>query len=299
MSENKSKICLLSFDVEEWFQVENLKGAIRESEWEIKKSTVVQNTHRILDLLDQYNLKGTFFILGWVAERNPQLVKDIQKKGHEIASHGFGHGLANKLDSEQILYDIQKSKEILESINSQKILGYRAPNFSINDRILNKLKELNFLYDSSYNPFKLNRRYGSLNDLGCPISSGCYLTSSGLYEIPVSSIRILNVSLPMAGGAYFRIAPLWIFKKLVKKKLEMDSLYNFYLHPWEFEPEQERINKINLNHRFRHYYGLKSTRKKFKEFINYLINFECEFMTMTQYIQYLINQDYTVLDTID
>jgi polysaccharide deacetylase family protein (PEP-CTERM system associated) len=282
------KICLLTFDVEEWFQVENLKGAIQRSEWDTRRSSVERNSYKILNLLDKFNVPATFFVLGWIAEKNSGLIKDISRQGHEIACHGYGHDLANQLAFQKIYKDISGSKQLLENIIAHKVLGYRAPSFSINDQILNILKDLNFLYDSSFNPFKLNSRHGIIHKLGKKIAPGCYLTDSGLYELPLSNLYIYKVVIPLGGGAYFRIYPLWLFKPLVKYKLSGDPMYNFYLHPWEFEPEQEHIKNIKLNYRFRHYYGLKNTENKFEKFILYLKNIDCDFITMEQYIKRLI-----------
>jgi polysaccharide deacetylase family protein (PEP-CTERM system associated) len=270
MTNNFPNTCLLTFDIEEWFQVENLKGAVHRKEWEQKHSTVAQNTMRILSLLSKYEVSATFFILGWVAERQPELIREIYQQEHEIACHGYGHERANLLEEKRSLDDIARSKLILEKIISDKITGYRAPNFSINDTILDHLKKLDFIYDSSYNPFQLNRRYGKISGELERKSAGCYLTQNGLFEVPLSSYSFKNIPVPIGGGAYFRIIPFPIFKNLVSKKLAQESVYNFYLHPWEFEPEQKLVKGIKLNYRFRHYYGLKHTADKLEKLIVFL-----------------------------
>ena len=282
------KICLLTFDVEEWFQVENLKGAIKRSDWDKKSSSVQKNSFKILGLLEKYQIPATFFVLGWIAKNIPAVIKEIFAQGHEIACHGYSHDLANQLPSQKIYDDISDSKQILENAISNKVLGYRAPSFSINDQILTILKEIGFLYDSSFNPFKLNSRHGQIHGLGKKIASGCYLTDSGIYELPLSTLYFYKIVIPLGGGAYFRIYPLWLFKPLVKYKLSRDPVYNFYLHPWEFEPEQEHIKNIKLNYKFRHYYGLKNTENKFEKFILFLKNINCEFLTMEQYLNRII-----------
>jgi polysaccharide deacetylase family protein (PEP-CTERM system associated) len=284
MSNDQKKTCLLTFDIEEWFQVENLKGAISREEWEEKSSTVQKNTACILDLLKKFNIKATFFILGWVAERQPDLVKYIYTQGHEVACHGYGHERANQLKGDDALRDITKSKNILKKIIGEEIVGYRAPNFSISDNILEHLKELNFVYDSSYNPFSLNRRYGSISGSLSKVGEGCYLTEKGIYEIPLSSHSFYNLPIPIGGGAYFRIFPFWLFKSLINRKLQNDPVLNFYLHPWEFEPKQERVKNIRLNYRIRHYYGLKNTEKKLEKLILFLKGLDCEFLTIHQYV---------------
>ena len=276
--------CFLSFDVEEWFQVENLKNAISRDDWENKSSTVAENTRKILQILKDHDITATFFILGWVAERNPDLVREIHARGHEIASHGYGHELANNLDDEMRLKDIIDSREILESLIQDNIYGYRAPNFSINDNVLAQLANLGFLYDSSYNPFKFNRRYGSLDNLGKKLAPACYETAVGIYEIPLSSYNFRNIAFPIAGGGFFRLIPYFIFQRLVKARLTQEATYNFYLHPWEFEPEQVRIKNIRWDYRFRHYYGLRHTAQKLEKLILFLKDMRCEFLTIKEYV---------------
>jgi len=277
-------ICLLTFDIEEWFQVENLKRAIKKADWETMQSSVEKNTTIILDLLAQHQIPATFFVLGWIAEKNPKIVRTIAGQGHEIGCHGYGHDLADKLSGEQIRTDIQESRDLLENITGKKVRGYRAPSFSINDQILKTLKELDFLYDSSFNPFKLNTRHGTIYGLGQKIAPGCYLTDSGLYELPLSTLYANKLTIPIGGGAYFRIYPGWLFRPLVRYKLKREPLYNFYLHPWEFEPGQPRIKNIKLNYKFRHYYGLKNTEKKFTKLLIFLKKSGCKFMTMEEYV---------------
>ncbi len=285
MTKKIQNTCLLTFDIEEWFQVENLKSAIRREEWDLKKSTVGQNTQRILKLLKKHQITATFFILGWIAERQPELIREIYQHGHEIACHGYGHERANLLEEQKSLDDIARSKQILEEIISAQIVGYRAPNFSINDTILDHLKKLNFIYDSSYNPFQLNKRYGKITGKLEQNSHGCYLTENGLYEVPLSSYLFKKLPIPIGGGAYFRIMPFWIFKRLVRNKLRQGSVYNFYLHPWEFESQQERVKGIKLNYRFRHYYGLRRTANKLEKLIVYLKKMDCEFLTIGEYVE--------------
>ncbi len=282
-----SLFSFLTFDIEEWFQVENLRSSIHPDEWIYKKSTLEENTNKILHILDRHNVRSTFFILSWVAERNPRLIKQIYSAGHEVASHGYAHERANIQKEKDVIYDLQKSKYILENIIIDKVIGYRAPNFSINDRILDYMKDLGFIYDSSYNPFRLNPRYGKLENLGNKVAFGCYRTVNGIFEIPLSCYDFNGVQFPIAGGAYFRIIPFWIFRKIVKKKIKQEPVYNFYLHPWEFEPEQERVKNIRWDYRFRHYYGLRRTAKKLEKLIIYLKSQNSEFLTIRDFIERL------------
>jgi polysaccharide deacetylase family protein (PEP-CTERM system associated) len=282
--DRKIKSCLLTFDVEEWYQVENLRSAFPKNKWKNQQSTVFKNTRRIFDVLEKYNIKATFFILGLVAEASPELVKLISEQGHEIASHGTGHDLTYNLNENELYEDIKSSKENLEQLSESKILGYRAPNFSVNQKLIKILKDLNFEYDSSYNPFQLNKRYGKLEVEAAEEKNGFYRLDENFYEIPLSTVKVLGNHVPMAGGAYFRIFPFPIFKKLVKAKLNRDGLYHFYLHPWEFEPEQPKIKNIKLNYRLRHYTGLKKTEAKFEKLIKFLIKMDCQFLTISEYL---------------
>jgi polysaccharide deacetylase family protein (PEP-CTERM system associated) len=280
----KKNICTLTFDVEEWFQVENFKGAIARHDWKSKKSTVEKNTEKILGILDKHNIKGTFFVLGWIVKENKELIKLIAKNNHEIACHGFAHDIAYHLNQDILYSDISDSKTILEEICSQEVVGYRAPSFSISDDVLEVLKRLNFEYDSSYNPFRLNSRYGQINSPLKKFSNGCYQTEQGIFEIPVSTLSYLDLDIPVGGGAYFRIMPFFIFKRLVKTLLKSKSFYNFYLHPWEFEVDQERIKNVEWHYKFRHYFGLERTEMKFEKLINFLKNSECKFLTVKEYV---------------
>ncbi len=281
----KTKTCLLTFDIEEWFQVENLRNAIPKSDWDFQHSSVVNNTIKILNILKINDIKATFFVLGLVVEKNPEIVKMISQDGHEVASHGYGHDLTYNLDETQLFDDIKKSKEILEQLIGNKVVTYRAPNFSVNERLVKVLYNLGFKYDSSYNPFQLNSRYGKLENPEKTHNS-IFKLKDDFFEIPLSTLKIHNQNIPMAGGAYFRIIPFFIFKQLAKMKLEKDGVYNFYLHPWEFEPEQPRIKKIKLNYRLRHYTGLKRTEIKFEKLIKYLRKQNCQFYTISEFINH-------------
>ena len=237
--------CILTVDVEEWFQVENLKSAISRDNWETLKSSVALNIDHILELFLKHNIKATFFILGWVAERNPLMIKRIFDNGHEIASHGYGHRISGSLQNGLLREDIQKSKHILEDLTGIPITGYRAPNFSVNDKIIDIIKDLGFTYDSSYNPFQMHSRYGHF-DRYTIRDSNIFNLGNGLFEIPIASYKFGRFHIPIGGGAYFRIFPYVLFKYLALAKGRRDGLYNFYTHPWEFEPDQPRINNISF-----------------------------------------------------
>ncbi len=288
MYNNTEPICLLTFDVEEWFQVENLKSAIRAEEWDRFPSSVLENTQLILRILDKYDVKATFFVLGWVGEKCPELLHEIYHHGHEVACHGYGHELTNRLDDNQLREDISKAKEVLESTIAHQIVGYRSPSFSIHPKLFPFLIELGFRYDSSYNPFSLNKRYGKIDAPLRRVSNGCYQMGNGLFEFPISTLKIKNNHFPIGGGAYFRIIPLFLMKLFVNWRLKQEGLYNIYLHPWEFQGDQPRIKKIPLSYQFRHYYGLERTPKKFEKFVQYLKKLNCHFMTMEKYLEEIV-----------
>jgi polysaccharide deacetylase family protein (PEP-CTERM system associated) len=284
MGKSVKKYALLTFDIEEWFQVHNLNKAIPRQDWEKIESSVEKNTSVILEILSKQNVKATFFILGWVAEKFPELIKRINDYGHEIASHGYDHNLVYSQNYDTVQSDISRSKKILEDAISAEVVGYRAPSFSVDDKLIDILRDLSFLYDSSYNAFKLNQRYGSLTLLE-KRNSKIIKFENGLFEIPVSSLKLFGATIPMGGGAYFRLLPFTIFSKLVNLKLNKDRLYNFYLHPWEFEPEQPRIKEIRLDYKIRHYYGLHKTAIKFEKLITYLKRKNCEIIPIKEYLK--------------
>lgn len=254
----------LSFDIEDWFQVENMKGAISSGDWDNLELRVVRNTERILKILKDNDTRATFFILGWVAEKCPGLVKDIAKAGHELASHGFGHDLVYSLTPEKFREDIRRSKELIEGLAKCKVYGYRAPSFSITkDSLwaLDILKEEGFVYDSSVFPVSFHDRYGFGK-----CESEPFKWPNGLIEVPLTIYRIKSVTLPLAGGGYFRLLPYMYFKYFFNRLNARNERFTFYLHPWEIDPEQPRV-KLPAGYRFRHYVNLKTTEGSLKRLL--------------------------------
>ncbi|MFA5905878.1 MAG: polysaccharide deacetylase family protein, partial [Desulfobacula sp.] len=160
MESEEKKYILLTFDVEDWFQVENFKEYISFSTWNSFELRVEKNTHKILDFLDSFSFKpkATFFILGWIAEKLPKLVQEIHKRGHEVASHGNDHHLCANLTETDLLMDLKSSKECLETIIGSRVYGFRAPSFALDDRVLRTIAKAGYLYDSSYNSFSAHGR---------------------------------------------------------------------------------------------------------------------------------------------
>jgi polysaccharide deacetylase family protein (PEP-CTERM system associated) len=289
---------LLTFDVEDWFQVENFKQCIPFSAWPKCELRVEKNIHRILDLLDSIKLpstydsamspeqyrpiRATFFVLGWIAERLPHLVREIQARGHEIASHGYEHKLCKDQPVNDLKNDLDKSKKLLEHVTGNPVYGYRAPSFSIDHAALRIAKECGYLYDSSFNSFRLNRRYGkiSLTNKG---NNGVYhLISNNFYELPISNLKIGNRIVPWGGGGYFRLIPLSLFIKGVDKILKEKGAYLFYLHPWEIDSDQPKVERIKILYKFRQYINISKTLDKFSNLLENLVN--CRFETCYQYL---------------
>jgi polysaccharide deacetylase family protein (PEP-CTERM system associated) len=244
----------MSIDVEDWFQVENLKAVVARDTWDERDLRVERNTDRMLELMDERGVKGTCFILGWVADKCPALIKRIAAAGHEIASHGYGHDLIYSLTHEQFREDIRRAKALVEDQTGARIRGYRAPSFSITDWSIDILQEEGFEYDSSAFPTVAHDRYGKLTamDAGKPITE----LRPGFHEVCVSTLQLGSRGLPWAGGGYFRLIPYPVFKRGVAKILKDGGPYVFYIHPWEIDPGQPRMSGLKRSHAFRHYNNL-------------------------------------------
>lgn len=251
--------CLMTVDVEDWFHADNLREVVPRECWDQRERRVVENTRHLLTIFGEHDVTATFFVLGWVAERTPFLIKEIHETGHEVASHGHAHRLAYTHGEEELREDIRRSKAHLEEVTGTKVLGYRAPNFSVSPSLLRILAEEGFEYDSSYFPSSLHDRYGKLGPLnGEAGAAGEY----GIKEIVVSTLRLGHIHLPWGGGGYFRAAPYLLFRKGVRRILRKRGYYIFYIHPWEIDPGQPRPEGLSISSRFRHYVGVESTRDR-------------------------------------
>jgi polysaccharide deacetylase family protein (PEP-CTERM system associated) len=251
---------VLTVDVEDYFHVSAFEKAIDRSDWVNLEQRVETSTHRLLELFSEHNAKCTFFTLGWVAERYPNLIKAIVDQGHELASHGFSHQRATNMTPDEFREDVSRSKQVLEAASGQAILGYRAPSFSFNDSnvwVYNILKELGFEYSSSTYPIK--------HDLyGVPKWPRFkYERPEGIIEIPVPTIRKNNTNTGIGGGGYFRLYPYWFSKKRINNYLTKENQpYSFYFHPWEIDPEQPRIAGASIKSKLRHYLNLSRMEGK-------------------------------------
>ncbi len=246
----------LSFDIEDWFQVENLRSAISRERWSEFPLRVEASTQRILSILAENQTKATFFFLGWVADRCPDLVRQVHKDGHEVACHGYGHELVYRLTPAELREDLRRSKRPLEDLIGAAVLGYRAPSFSITEQSLwatDVLMEEGFAYDSSVFPVSIHDRYGLRGASRRP-----FRWPSGLLEIPLAVYQLGPLALPVAGGGYFRLLPYLYFRALLGRLNSGDEQFTFYMHPWELDPDQPRV-KVPWRYSFRHYVNLKSS----------------------------------------
>jgi polysaccharide deacetylase family protein (PEP-CTERM system associated) len=247
---------VMSIDVEDWFQVENLKSAIRRDSWDSHVLRVEQNTELMLELLDTYHAKSTFFILGWIAERCPHLVQRIADAGHEVASHGYGHELIYDQTPAAFREDLLHANGLLEDITGAKVRGYRAPNFSITDWAVDILLDVGVEYDSSAFRTIAHDRYGVLSEMsaGQPVIQ----LRSDFTEVCVSSLNVGSYPFPWGGGGYFRMIPYPIFTWGMRQILGSGSPYVFYIHPWEIDEGQPRVagSRLTRGHRLRHYVNI-------------------------------------------
>ncbi len=258
---------IITVDVEDWFQVENLRLAYPTEKWNTCSLRVKENTRELLDLFEEFHVEATFFVLGWVAERCPDLVQEIKSRNHEIASHGYGHQLCSSLSINTLREDLAKSKTLLEDITGETVLGYRAPSFSVTEESLKVLAELGYKYDSSYNSFALHNRYGRIGDVLRANPTGTLVSPQGVIEFPVSNLTFGPFTLPWGGGGYFRLYPPAIFKWGVKRILRESKPYIFYAHPWEIDSTQPRVNELFFFNRFRHYINLHKTFNRMRHFL--------------------------------
>jgi polysaccharide deacetylase family protein (PEP-CTERM system associated) len=244
----------LTIDVEDYFQVSAFAPYIRRDEWETRECRVERNVHRILDMLSGHGAKATFFTLGWIAERYPQLVRRIVAEGHELASHGYGHERASDQSEPDFLADIQRAKQILEDLGGVAVQGYRAPSFSIGTRNLwafDCLQAAGYQYSSSIYPIQ-HDHYGMPD-----APRFAHAVRDGLLEIPVTTLRMLQRNLPSSGGGYFRLLPYGLSRWMLRRVNAQDrEAAIFYFHPWEIDPEQPRVAGIDARARFRHYVNI-------------------------------------------
>ncbi len=312
----------LTIDIEDYFQVHAFSRVIRIEDWENYESRIERNTDRLLEILEESRtdsprkiVRATFFVLGWIAEKYPHLIRAIQERGHEIGCHGYGHQLIYGQSRRAFREDIKKAKAILEDITGDEVIGYRAPSYSITNQsqwAFEVLVEEGFKYDSSIFPIHhdfygipdaprfpfIISMNGSSNFAFSPLdfhlrttrlSKTCasYCSTSALspedsipsplrslpptssiVEFPVSTAHILGVNVPISGGGYFRLLPYPLIKKGLERINRVEERpFVFYLHPWELDPDQPRLNSISWKARFRHYVNLHKTENRFRKLL--------------------------------
>lgn len=254
----------MTIDVEDYFQVSAFASHIPRDNWPSLPCRVEANIERILCLLDEKTIKATFFTLGWIAERYPNMVRRIVDNGHELASHGYAHLRASDQKSADFLDDITRSKALLEDIGGEKILGYRAPSFSIGSQnmwAIDLLLQAGYRYSSSIYPIQ-HDHYGMPD---APRFAFYPNGKDGLLELPITTVRIFRKNLPAGGGGYFRLWPYPVSRWFLHRVNNHDTQSGiFYFHPWELDPEQPRPAGIGMKTHFRHYLNLHRMEGRIK-----------------------------------
>lgn len=258
---------ILTIDVEDWFM------DLESSNWNQYESRVVQNTNKVLKIIDESHNKATFFILGYIGEQFPELIKNIYERGHEIALHGYDHKDLNIQTPREFEEDLVKGKKILENIIKTKIVGYRACNFSLSQKTawaIDIMKKYNFKYDSSVFPTQ-TPIYGVPEAPTHPYRISSLnikkdFPNELFFEIPLSTYRLpfFPMNIPVAGGFYLRFFPYWWIRESIKKINKINKVFVCYLHPWELDPGHPRIKNL----KWYHYYHLKTLEKKFIKLVN-------------------------------
>jgi polysaccharide deacetylase family protein (PEP-CTERM system associated) len=271
----------LTIDVEDYYHVSAFEAVVPLADWERYESRVEKNTHRILDLLDAHTTKATFFVLGWVVERHPGLIRTLVARGHEVASHGYAHRRVYTQTPEQFRTETRRSKCLLEDTLGQPIRGYRAASYSITVQslwALDVLREEGFVYDSSIFPIRHDLYGIPSHPRFCSMIPG--QSGASLVEFPLSTLRFGGTNFPIAGGGYLRLFPYaytrWGIRYLNRREGQPAVVY---LHPWELDPEQPRLPAGKLS-RFRHYTNLHKMEERFVRLLQ-----DFSFGTMSEVLQ--------------
>jgi polysaccharide deacetylase family protein (PEP-CTERM system associated) len=253
----------LTFDLEEYFHAEVFSGLVRPGDWHEFPSRVGDVTRTLLDLLGAHGVSATFFVLGWVAEREPRLIREIRARGHELGCHGYAHRLIYAMNRDDFQSDVRRAKEAIEDAAGVPVFGYRAPTFSVVRRsfwALEVLAEEGFRYDSSIFPIH-HDRYGIPDAPRFPHRIA--LPNGGdIVEFPISTLALAGQHWPFSGGGYFRVVPYQVIRSALRRVNQREREPGMvYLHPWEMDPDQPRLPVHGLS-RFRHYVNLRRTRGK-------------------------------------
>ncbi|WP_296753406.1 XrtA system polysaccharide deacetylase [Thiobacillus sp.] len=258
----------MSIDVEDYFQVSAFAPHIRREDWDTLPCRVERNVDAILGLLDAADARATFFTLGWIAERYPQLVRRIVDNGHELASHGYGHQRASDLTPAEFRADIVRAKRILEDLGGVAVRGYRAPSFSINQAnwwAVEELENAGYVYSSSIYPVR-HDHYGMPDAPRFPHRPN---GAGGILELPPTTLPLLGRNLPAAGGGWFRLLPYAMSRWMLRRVNRQDRApCMFYFHPWEIDPGQPRQSGLSARTRFRHYVNLQRMPDRLGRLLN-------------------------------
>jgi polysaccharide deacetylase family protein (PEP-CTERM system associated) len=258
----------LTVDVEDYFHVSAFAGDVPRHQWDMLESRVVRNTECLLDILGEAGVTGTFFVLGWVAERFPSLVRRIHSCGHEIASHSYAHELVYEQSPDEFRADLRRASRVIEDLTGTAVRGYRAPSFSVTNKslwALDVLLEEGYTFDSSIYPVR-HDRYGIPDFPRLP--HRVVRPAGRILELPASTVRRFGVNLPVGGGGYFRQFPyMWTSAGIRSINEQERQPAIFYLHPWELDPDQPRINGSALS-RFRHYRNLDRTEGRLRRLLS-------------------------------
>jgi polysaccharide deacetylase family protein (PEP-CTERM system associated) len=256
----------LSVDVEDWYQVGAFEGVIDRADWPSLEARVEANTDACLAMFDEAGVKGTFFTLGWVAERNPALIRRIVDEGHELASHGWDHGRVFLMTRDQFAADLERARKTLEDLGGTPITGYRAPSFSIDKRTPwahEVLADAGYAYSSSVAPV-VHDHYGWPE---APRFAFAPVAGSELIELPVTTARLAGRTLAAGGGGFFRLLPYGFSRWAVSQVNGAGEPAIIYFHPWEIDPGQPRVRNAPLRSRVRHYTNLAKMAGKLKRLI--------------------------------
>jgi polysaccharide deacetylase family protein (PEP-CTERM system associated) len=253
---------VFTVDVEDYFQVEAFRSLVDFESWNSWPARVQQNTERVLDILGKANTRATFFVLGWVAERHPNLIRRMIAEGHEVASHGYAHRPVHSMSRDEFRDDLRRSKAVLEECSGLAIRGFRAPTFSISRATwwaYDVLQEEGFAYSSSVYPIA-HDLYGIPDAPRTPFYP---VDDGGILEIPIATVRLLSRNGPCGGGGYFRLLPYSLSRWCIGRTNARDGhSCVFYCHPWEFDPGQPRMHSVSAASKFRHYVNIPKMEQR-------------------------------------
>ena len=254
---------IFSVDLEDWFCASIFSHQLPPCRWGSMELRIVDNTRRLLDLLSRHSIEATFFVLGWIAQRVPDLIREIDAAGHELATHGYAHQLVTTMTEEDFRDDLVRALSVMKTITSQPIVGYRAPTFTITSETLwatDILASCGIKYDSSVFPMSLIADYTKIPGL----SADPFVLPNGLVEVPIGCADYWGFRIPFAGGMFFRILPLWFTKAMLRRCSRQNRSIMFYIHPWEIDPGQPRMTTGKLQ-AVRHYTNLDKTLDRLDE----------------------------------